>query len=205
MDTVASQVLVNGFVAYGWNRNELLNTDSALIDTLKSHLAKEAGEVLQTQSQGLPGSQQAQRLCVSTSTASRIDLDLGYYGLVESDDRDCSSVSPSPINGRYLENIIDSSSPSITDERERQKMSTLMHPSTLETINESFSSLWESDPLTCNSLTTGDSESDISAQNPTAVISEDMTTENLLAHSTESVRLDRKFKIELAKKSLQLC
>lgn len=44
LDSAASQALVDGFVAYGWSRDEVLNTDSALMDKLKSHLTNRIGE-----------------------------------------------------------------------------------------------------------------------------------------------------------------
>ncbi|KIM95545.1 hypothetical protein OIDMADRAFT_33645 [Oidiodendron maius Zn] len=196
LDVIASQALVDGFVAYGWNRNELLNTESTLIDTLKSHLAEKAGAVLQTQPPGFLGFQQPQGLCVSASVASEaseasgIDLDLNYCDLVESDDEECSSVSAPPVNYRSLKNTADASSPSITQGRERQRIGTPVYPSTLERTHKPFSASGESEPSTCNSVTTGDSESDESMQTPTAVIGEHMAMENLPAHSTETVCLD---------------
>lgn len=168
---MASQALLDGFVAYGWNRDELLNDETDLIDKLKSYLTGKNGPRVDKQASNV---QQQQKSLDLVSTAVGSTVGFSPQGMLGLDYIAYSSISASPIDqGSLLDPPPRSDSLPSGRQSKRRRTNPSESPITLDVIDNLFGRLAESRPPPCESDKPREDESNDFSTTLSLAMSED--------------------------------
>jgi hypothetical protein len=149
LDGIASEALVDGFVAYGWSRSSVLSTESALITKLNSHLTKKPAVELVQQTKGLLN-------FATTAGGDNLDPDPNVTVDLNSREFFPASASPSNYSCPASSETAFNFSPLSPRESMMWETDTNEHSTTWQSIEDLFPELLHPGPSTCNCASTSE-------------------------------------------------